>query len=688
MTLIRCKILYGNVQCFCGNTTVLLSLWIKIANFIRNNARVLLFSSAPLFASSAFTHSTYTNSLRLKKYSSKVTTTFKIDNAKNLHENLSFLLKDKPPKSTKELLSKEEMDFINALVQRRSNARAVGDYTFADSLRDEIVAISRVSEGGYGQVSIPVGYKIEINDVLSSEGGGNISHWSLQPIEKVSNDSVVAANNAQDMSKDKQTGMTVIELAHTALGLASSSSERGIPIDETHLNGIVLQAKKRLLKTGEQELRGRKASDAAFWFALAGISDNRSIGIDESSALDFSLFDALTFICLSELKRFGRKSSCQPIDIMRLVERIAASGVRSKNFVALQHEAARCLEEKDPKNIQPLVQRGVLATLYKGEFELHSERSLLCIWNFSTKQRKQRAFLKSAAKHWESKNQIMETADSGNASSMLKNSANFSIAWDAVFEDPTLPLVVDIGCGMGVSILGLSTMKIDRQLDNLMSNIDWNRCNFLGADLSRICINFASSIVKRWGLSDNVHFTVASAEDVMEVVSQTYPGNVNLCMIQFPTPFRFDGKALEEREGEIGLASEKHQGNMQLPTDAFSGFMVTKKLIESTYSALNNETGRLLLQSNCEDVAIYMNRLASNSGFDPLPSQKNVTKICDTEGEISQRTQKWIALGGERAESSIWNTATVLPSIRGATETEVACLLNKTPVHRVLLRPK
>ena len=57
-------------------------------------------------------------------------------------------------------------------LQRRSNINAIGNYNFAYSLPDEIVAISKESEGGYDHISIPIGCKIEINDVSRSEEVG------------------------------------------------------------------------------------------------------------------------------------------------------------------------------------------------------------------------------------------------------------------------------------------------------------------------------------------------------------------------------------------------------------------------------------------------------------------------------------------------------------------------------------
>lgn len=590
----------------------------------------------------------------------------------SLHSNkeefdLSSLLKDKRSQPKEALLTQGEIQFIETLVNRRSDSRTKGDYFLADIMRD---TIDEISMNGSCAVKIPEGYKIEVQDIPRNKGGG--STWSLQPKARVQHDLVDAANKENENINITANDSSVLGLAHSALGLASSSSERGVPIDHDKLNEIVLQAKRRIKQTGEQELRGRKAADAVFWFALAGVKDDCAIGTEEG--LDFSLLEALTFICLEELTRFGERSSCRAMDIMHMIERIAAAGVSSDTFINLQKTAAKCLETKEDKDIEDLVSRGVVERLHEGNFKFHSEHSLLWIWRFSTRQRKQRAFLRSAAKHWDSHTD-------GEVPGQTGQGINTQLDWIRIFKDPSLPLVVDIGCGMGVSILGLSSLeKIDGGKHCSLLNLDWDKCNFLGADLSVLGINFASSISARWNLQSNVHFAVGSAEDIMDQVAKTYPGSVELCMIQFPTPFRFNDNPDE------GMPSVVNQGNQQLPTDAFSGFMVTQGLLESARDALNNDSGRLLLQSNVEDVAVFMNKLASDAMFEPLPAKKSVKQVEEGNDGMPQRTQKWMSLGGERAEGPIWSAETFFPSTKGATETEVACLLNGTPVHRVLLK--
>ena len=70
----------------------------------------------------------------------------------------------------------------------------------------------------------------------------------------------------------------------------------------------------------------------------------------ETDHVNFSLFHALTFICLEELKRFGKRKSCRSIDILHMMERMAAAGTNGKLFKALQRQAVECLETKMMEN--------------------------------------------------------------------------------------------------------------------------------------------------------------------------------------------------------------------------------------------------------------------------------------------------------------------------------------------------
>lgn len=534
--------------------------------------------------------------------------------------------------NTESLLSKDERDRLSTLVGRRADARARGDYATADSIKNEI----------YRSVSLPQDVVLQIHDVPRRDGGG--STWKL-------------VRDATLME-----GQTVLQLAHAALGIAVASS-KGRPHSTRDVDFLVKQAKERLDKRElvEFELKGRKAADASFWFALAGVTDP-------------DLFDALTEISGKELRRYGTRPSCRAKDIWHVLERLAAAGVQSDKTV--EQAAATALQSKHNR-----ASNGQNATSL---LDFHSDRCLLMIWKFSTRQRKQRAFLQSAVNHWEKQASqrviASQSSDIAQANDTIDNAftTGREQEWFDLFTNPRLPLVVDVGCGMAVSLLGLAQCKSDEYSD----------ANFAGVDLSGLSIGYANGLSRRWGLGGRLQFFVDNAESFVKRVLDSYPGPVRLCLIQFPTPYRLK---LPRNGINKDKASIHQKGNSQLPVDGTSGFMVTRRLLELIHAVLSRgEPGAsLLIQSNCEDVAVYMRRMACEKvGYECVQFGDEEPPL-EAPGALVTRTPKrtidWISRGGERAEGEGWTTQPILPRI-GRTETEVACMMNGTPVHRCLLR--
>jgi hypothetical protein len=240
-----------------------------------------------------------------------------------------------------------------------------------------------------------------------------------------------------------------------------------------------------------------------------------------------------------------------------------------------------------------------------------------------------------------------------------------------MFEDPSRPLVVDIGCGMGVSLLGLASISPDSIDDQAEIQIDWSRCNFIGIDLSHLTIGYGQSVRSRWGL-EHLAFVVDSAESCLIRIGTSYPGKVALAMIQFPTPFRF----------KDDVSSSGRGFNSQLPDGATSNdFMVTENLLSRIHDVLSESKGQLLIQSNCEDIAIHIRNVATKKvGFKSrLVSHPLLTLVPAT-----QRAERWVAAKGERPIGEFWSSRSLLP-LEGRTETEVACMLDSKSVHRCLL---
>jgi hypothetical protein len=555
------------------------------------------------------------------------------------------------------ILSEEETNNLQSLVEKRSQARWQGNYTHADLLREQIQ-----------NMELPKNVEIVITDITRKEGGG--STWKLARTQE---------------AIPIMEGQTILQLAHAALGLAVESSVKAnlgrartaigdkhiVQTDDTgteNLESIIQQAKARFRHTNwtDNELSGRKSADATFWFALAGVTDTE-------------IFQPLLDVATRELCRFGERSSCRTKDIFQIMERFSAAGV--ENASELETVARKCLSAKGESS--NAIHNGAL-------LNFHSDRSQLLIWKFSTKQKKQRAFLQSALKHWqrqkeEGEEQLGSPIPADSKGSIMEHPQQI-YNWENMFEDPTRPLVVDIGCGMGISLLGLARGDSQASAQILLGNdssLTWEDCNFAGVDLGGLGIGYARGLASRWDIDGRLQFVMDSAESFMENLIQSYPGSINVCLIQFPTPYQL----------KPANAESETNGNSQLPTSARDGFMVTEKLLQLVHQSLSETNGRLLIQSNCEDVAVYMRDVASTSvGFavenidrDILQSQSETFPSLNTAQRIPQRTADWIAMGGERAEGSGWSKVPILHR-DGATETEVSCVLNGTPVHRCVLR--
>lgn len=513
-----------------------------------------------------------------------------------------------PPKTLKD---------IEAAFQKRSEARWDGNYKEADAALEQLQA-----------TPLPDGYVLKIEDLPRSKGGG--STWQL--VYRFLGDG------------EAFEGPSVLQLAHAALGLAVSSSEQMTPLLHTQreLDPIVQQTKDVLLewkathgkmKDGsiliepsqpaaewreiETTLRGRTSADAAFWLALAGVRDQ-------------DLLELLADVCVKELERFGANSSCRVKDIIQMMDRFAASGVQHEN---LEHIAKTIIADKASNDDIKLLQEDSL-------LDFHSDRCLLMLWKFATRQKKQQSFLKSAMDHWETSR---DTNDyhRGPPSSPCPSATIMQIDWLSCFDDPSRRLVIDIGCGMGISLLGLASLDSKSLVSEPSSVFKHARpeeeFNYLGVDLSGLTIGYALGMSHRRGLSGHLHYVVGTAESLLEQIT-SYPGQVAQVLIQFPTPYR--------------LPTNSTAGNSQLPSSALEGFMVSPNLLRQLYTILSKSNGKLLLQSNCEDVAVWMQNAARAEGFVSL--EMEVPRIMDEMKRLdlrngTQRTQNWVAMGGERA---------------------------------------
>jgi hypothetical protein len=423
-------------------------------------------------------------------------------------------------------------------------------------------------------------------------------------------------------------------IAHHLLDMVTEASENHCIIDPSKIDHLVDLALHRLRLSLGTDIRGRISSDAAFCFAMAGVTRPE-------------IYEVLATISKQELNRIGRRPSFPSKSILQIVEKLAAAGIQGPEVEQVYHLAAELLALKGEHDDIVVSLRGT----GKEAFGLHSTRPLLWLWRFAARQTKAKVPQKGPA----------DSASDGQ-----------TVAFDKLedFEDSSRPLIVDVGSGMGVSLLGLASNKdlYSSSSSGPLSENDYNQCNFVGGDLSQILTGYSRGIALRWGVARRTQFVWKPADALLQDV-KSYPGKVAMIMIQFPTPFRLP---------------KKTDGNPQLPSDASSGFMVSLDLLQSASGILQHSGGYLLLQSNCEDVAVVMRDMAVNQvGMMCVDAEFPVTRL-GVGSHLPQRTCEWIAMGGERPVGPSWSAKPLLPR-QCQTETEVACELQGTPVHRCLL---
>jgi SAM-dependent methyltransferase len=566
-------------------------------------------------------------------------------------------------------------DEICALVQRRDEHRAVMEYKEADNIKHLLESMNIVIKD--------VSYKCDGNSV-----------WSYKDyiVEPVTTDLMEIAHNCfEEVLSGGANEAEIGKRVKAALRLqrfAVDSVAAAIPsIGQSVIPTIAVSS----------EMQGRKYADAAFEFSLAGIADNE-------------LFLTLADNCAAELQRFAHRKSCGPLQIIQIVEKLLVAGVRSHAVFSIADEL---LHAKNSR--------------IRSSDDLFAGRALLWLWRHATKQTKPTKGVTA----------LGEPAKSGQAGAVIATEGqrcgipNLSTPAE-LFADPALPLVVDLGCGYGVSLLSLCEQS--------MRDCFPQKFNFLGADLSNRAVRYASGISKRWGQTGQAAFVYADCNDAMRWVRDHYPGPVALVMVNFPTPYGVDavlGHGLPAPTGDAEAAAAS-AGNAQLPT-GFDNFMFSAELADLVREVLAGSSWTsplLLLQSNVEDVVVTMRNIVEAVQATELPGNGRLTtstvdmahgallrlfgsaavgivsgwrtleQLVDATdpvrggGRVSQRLQTWlegIAVRVELASTSAhegvgartrafgsgWLDSNPLPG-NARTETEVHCEVDKQPVHRTL----
>jgi hypothetical protein len=120
-------------------------------------------------------------------------------------------------------------------------------------------------------------------------------------------------------------------------------------------------------------MQGRKFADAAFELSLAGVKNS-------------DLYSLLLSGAVTEIRRYGRRKTCRPIDILQVVERIAVAGTLDQDIYQLAANMLQLKVTATGHGDSSLT--GAASRLSSGKFSLLSNMPLLWLWRFSSRQRK------------------------------------------------------------------------------------------------------------------------------------------------------------------------------------------------------------------------------------------------------------------------------------------------------------
>jgi SAM-dependent methyltransferase len=452
---------------------------------------------------------------------------------------------------------------------------------------------------------------------------------------------------------DVMKKVNVFDLAKLAFEKSASESELEYAEVEQLANDTLIA-----IDEGYADLHGRRYADLALLFALAGSRNTY-------------LFDRLATLFRDYLLAQKSPAILQTRWVRHSLERFRSAGIPPDHSLFIS-----------------------TAYIFKDSFKLRGDesfvfpsRSLLWLARQTRKWRK-------SGRQSLTNRQKFDTNDGLNISSL--------------FRDPHLPLVIDLGCGLGVSLLGMTALSYSHAF------------NRLGCDLSVRSIRFATAMADRWNITSHCAFVETEALVLLQRIQSSYPGRIAWVSINFPSPYNI---------GEL-VDTLESVGNKQLPN--LENFMITNsllikaiELLQMSSSRFQDHDSHLYFQTNVEDVGIVVqdmiNGLLPEYPISYTPSEETfgncfasslvnnrhpfreidkhgysanlplwvesalLLEINSTESAYGKRRRIWIDSGSarRRACGQNWLSMSALPPCC-KTETELTCEENFKFVHRLL----
>ncbi|KAI5060276.1 hypothetical protein GOP47_0024696 [Adiantum capillus-veneris] len=167
------------------------------------------------------------------------------------------------------------------------------------------------------------------------------------------------------------------------------------------------------------------------------------------------------------------------------------------------------------------------------------------------------------------------------------------LEWERIYSCPSLPLVIDVGCGNGLFILRMARTSV-------------GSLNFLGLEVRKKLVDQCLTSVTD-DQADNVHFVEADAATMFKRIVSSYPGKIILVAIQCPVP-NFTNTETRRR-------------------------MVQKQLVEQILHTISTD-GKIFLQSDVKSVAMQLRKdfLEYEKGRLRMSIEHHDAAKCDSEG--------------------------------------------------------
>ena len=445
---------------------------------------------------------------------------------------------------------------VAEIVSERTRARRFRDFREADRLKVQLE-----------------GMHVQLKDLPGGE-----TTWRLKP----------ATSLSQGQPKDSDPGDSIMSIAKQCLVARGNALEglgkRALKLLQEEETYFVEDETAALGWEREKDmhgrLHGRQYADAAFLFAVSGLAGPRE------------LFLGLADGANRELKRFGHRSSCPPATILAMAERLAAASIDQDHDVFSTTQDL--LRKHHGINYDPMG-----SGKSWGDASLHSTRPLLWLWRHGAKGRLPEVTHEGVV---EEDDRGLESREKA-WSDVIRISAELQRA----FTDCSRPLVIDLACGFGTTILGLSCnnpmvrSNLGARDDDKEKGfiLDLSGANFLGCDIDHRSLGYARGVCDRLSESGvlakgRVALVEGDAEAVLEAVARVYRGPTAVVLVQFPTPYRLEALAGDERPAHPS-------GNSQLPSQ--EEFLFSPDLAQKAAALLQPTSGLLALQSNVQGTA-------------------------------------------------------------------------------------